>query len=618
MYFEYKDYVKKKKIYQEMLESMSKEVVEFMTHFHDDPRFISGWGHGYFCNDDGGRLIYDINSPLKHKCSICGKVYTDYIYSSYFITMFRNEAVVTAIKAGVLYNVYHEQKYLDIVQTIIQFYSDNYKYFAVHAKEKVDCGATIDVGGVGKIMPQGLNEAIIAIRFISALELVEDAVSPEWLKKIKKDLFEPMFDLLLPQKMHIHNIPVWINSAFGVMGLFFNDEKWIREATEKPFNLYEQIENGVTDSGFWYEGSIHYNFFALEGIMSFLTFAKSYGLGVPSQIPKTIFSMFNAAYHYAFNNDIFPNPSDGWPNISLQTHSYVYYMGYKVFGESMVPYIQHIENTPMIRGKLPLSEPYYFRNEISMERLIFGADLIDRPIKEAPMRKSQNFEGSNCAILRNDQYNVFLKYGHQTKSHAHPDKMNIEIMVGDQILTKDLSNSGYASKLCNGWHRTIAAHNTCVVNQKPSDVTRSGEVLTYEEDRICARTQAYDDVLYTRKIELCNEDICDTFTVECENNSTIDWIFHFETPFDKTDLVLEDAQENLGYEYIENVKKIKDISNILSLSNDLVTMKLWLEKGAAVYYAQTYNNPAAKMRDTIIIRKKAKRAKFKAVISKNS
>lgn len=615
MYFEYKDYVKDNSVYQDMLHVMRQETDEFMKYFKDDPRFLSGWGHGYFCNEDGGRLVYDITKPFEHKCSICGRTYNEFIYDSYFITMFRNEAVITALKAALLYNLYKEEAHLLAVKTIIGFYAENYEHFAVHAKEKINCNLNHDVGGAGKIMPQGLNEAIVAIRFINALELVKDHLDKEWLTMLKEKLFTPMFDLLLPQKMHIHNIPVWINSAIGMMGLFFDEDKWIKEATTAPFHLYEQIKKGVTDSGFWYEGSIHYNFFALEGIMSFLVFARSYEFVLNEETEKTVLSMLEAAYHYAFDNDIFPNPSDGWPNISLQTYSYIYYMGYKVFGEKVLPYIKHIEATECERGKLPLSEPYYFQNKISLERVLFGPDACELSAPKAAKRKSENFAGSNCAVLRNDTFNVFLKYGHQTKSHAHPDKMNVEIMVKNQVLTKDLSNSGYASKLCNGWHRTIAAHNTCVINGLPTNVQHGGEVLEFTNQTVEAKANAYEDAVYKRKLEIKQDNLTDTFTVISNEEGTIDWFFHFETPIDVKNLKLTPVSLFSEYQYVENVSEIELESNQLELTNDLVKMELTLEEGMKAYFVKTYNNPADKMRDTVILRKVGNQAVFHNVIT---
>lgn len=615
MFFDYEDYVRNSPLYQNMLISMQCDVDDFMKDFKDDPRFLSGWGHGYFCKDDGGRLIYDRSSPLQHRCSICGKVYTDYIYSSYFITMYRNEAVETAVKAAVLYRIKRDTRYLEAVKKIVGFYADNYKYFAIHAKEKINCSATIDVGGAGKMMPQGLNEAIVAIRFLNALEIVKDELDKEWILDVKTKFFEPVYELLLPQKMHIHNIPIWLNSAFGIMGLFFNNEEWLNEATVKPFNIYEQLDNGLTQSGFWYEGSIHYNFFALEGLMTFYVFAKTYDYEIPQEYLKKVELMLYAAYDYAFDNDIFPNPSDGWPDICLKTYSYIYFMGYKVYGNKLLPLINHITAGKLKRARLPLSEPYYFENRIPLAQLLYAADYKD--IKSEPLRKrsSVNFMDFNCAVLRNDVFNVFLKYGHQTKSHAHPDKMNVEIMIRNNILTRDISNSGYGTDICNSWDRTIAAHNTCAVNAQPSDVTRVGKIVAFDEKSIEAETESYDGVLYNRKLRIDNEKLTDIFTVNCEKESNIDWFFHLQTPADKKGIKLvKDDYALPEYPKLMNVRYVDIHKDNITLRNDIADITINLEKGARLYIADTYDNPADRFRETLIIRKKDKSAVFSSVI----
>lgn len=703
MYFEHKDYVRESQDYQDMVESLKLETKEFMEDFHDDSRLISGWGHGYFCNEDGGRLIYDRKKPFEHQCSICGRIYRQYQYNACHVTMMRNEAVVTAVKCGLLYQITGDEKYAADVERIISFYSEHYEEFAVHAKDKISCTPTEDVGGAGKIMPQGLNEAIILIRMVNAMELVKEKLDKQWLKEIEENLFSPAIHLLLPQKNHIHNIPTWINSAIGVAGFFFHRQDWVREATEQPFHLMEQLDKGVTESGFWYEGSIHYNFFALEGVMNFLVFAEVYGYEVRDKYKKTVLHMLDKAYHYAFDNDIFPNPSDGWPDISLKTYAHVYYMGYKALGEAVLPYLLHIEKNPAKRTRLPLSEPYYFRNRIPLERLLFLPNIGNAKAELPPKRCSANFEASNCTILRNETYNVFFKYGHQTKSHAHPDKMNIEVMVNDQVLTKDLSNSGYASRMCNQWHRKIAAHNTCVVNGSPTDITHGGQVISFSEDCIEAKALAYEGVWYQRKLMLDGSRLYDEFIVdssgfadnagavddinncdtkeildikpdfvkishttdgmEAENGkgqqeNCIDWFFHFEIPVERQGLKFEAVKtvifEEYGEDYIQNLVVLKsdtdfemstttdikttiaagtDIgkgidtdtnigtnidtgidTQILILENELVRMKIWIPKGSTAYLAKTFNNPADKLRDTVIIRKMGKKMAVKTII----
>ncbi len=49
------------------------------------------------------------------------------------------------------------------------------------------------------------------------------------------------------------------------MGLAMKDQEMIDYAFTSPFNIRRQLAEGVTADGFWYEGSIHYNFFFVGG-----------------------------------------------------------------------------------------------------------------------------------------------------------------------------------------------------------------------------------------------------------------------------------------------------------------------------------------------------------------
>ena len=62
-----------------MLHAMAKEVDSFMHTFNDEPSNLSGWGHIYFCNDDGGRLVFDPKKPHHHVCQVCGRSIRDTI-----------------------------------------------------------------------------------------------------------------------------------------------------------------------------------------------------------------------------------------------------------------------------------------------------------------------------------------------------------------------------------------------------------------------------------------------------------------------------------------------------------------------------------------------------------
>ena len=54
------------------------------------------------------------------------------------------------------------------------------------------------------MMPQGLNEAIVAIRFIQTIEILRDELDSAWLERIHQKLFREMFRLMAPQAVAIH------------------------------------------------------------------------------------------------------------------------------------------------------------------------------------------------------------------------------------------------------------------------------------------------------------------------------------------------------------------------------------------------------------------------------
>lgn len=82
---------------QELIQEMKKEVDEFLPCFSDSPDRLSRWGHYYFCDDDGGRLIFDLNSPGRHRCEVCGKVFESEILDGVWVYFYRNKAVIMEV-----------------------------------------------------------------------------------------------------------------------------------------------------------------------------------------------------------------------------------------------------------------------------------------------------------------------------------------------------------------------------------------------------------------------------------------------------------------------------------------------------------------------------------------
>jgi len=594
-----------------MIALMKKEVVEFNTSFYDDPHNTSRWGHNYFCPLDGGLLIYDRNKPLEHECSICHKVYSNDLLNGVWLYMYRNEAILTIWKSAFLYKYTSEKKYLDIVVKLVDFYASNYLKFILHNKEGEEFKTLEEAHwGCGRIMPQGLNEALMIIRMINGLELVKDELDSALMDKITNMLHE-IYIMLKPQVVAIHNISCWYDSAIGTMGLFLNNQEMIDFAFKGEFNVRRQLREGVTEDGFWYEGSIHYNFFTLEGMTNLLLFSKLYDYDFGEE-EEIISKMLCVAYKYAFDNHQFPNPNDGWPDVNLKSYSYIYAIASKVFGKGSKVYniTKAIINNRGKRGVFPLSKPYYYQNRVSLERLILIPD-IQCTVVDKVDTPSILFKSSNMALLKNkrNKINVFLKYGHNGPSHAHLDKMNIEVTVNDHYLTRDLSNSGYGNQLCNEWHRQSLSHNTVVVDGKSHESTKKGECLAFSDTNVkTVAKNVYPNTDYYREITLTDEGYKDVFTVKSNQIHHYDYFFHADAVLEsdvKTVLGSLKYGDN-GYQHISDIREIVTNTDYVELTWSIYGQKIISRikvDNAKLYLCKTPDNPVINRKTSLIISK---------------
>lgn len=595
---------------KEMVREMEGRVELWMGTFQDCPEKASGWGHHYFCEEDGGKLIFDLNKPYSHICCICGREYTGGAYDAAWIYMYRYEAIMAAFKAAALYKAGGGSRYLDFVKKVLLFYSENYSRFEIHGR-----GPT--TSGNGKIMPQALNEAIFIVRAANILELVKEDIGDDAFACIAEQLLKPAAYFIEEQKKSIHNIPCWINAGVAAAGLLTGDEDLIGRAFDSEFGFENQVAKGVTQDCFWYEGSIHYNFFTIEALLNTLLFAGIYGKKVSEESSRVVKNMLIAPVKYAFDNLVLPNPNDGWPNLSLKTYSFLYEMGRKIFeDETFEALLSEIYRSCVPRYSVPLSAPFY-HGDYSLEWLLFGKATYSEGTLDF-MGKSYDFSTSNFAILKKENINTFIKYGHRSPSHAHPDKMNLEIMAFGEVITRDLSNCGYAARLCNEFHRTTAAHNTVVVDGKSHPSTLEGRTLEFRECKPFIRVgseNVYGGVDFTRELEQNPEGLTDRFFADSSELHTYDWIFHVEGELE-TGIAGESSGlgfcEN-GYQHFKNAKKLPSSDKlrlVWKFGHGVAGVQELDTKDAEVFLCKSYDNPVNSYRNTVILRKKGKKAEF--------
>jgi len=594
-----------------MLKDMEKDVVEFFETFNDDPAKFAGYGHNYFCEEDGGRLLFRLDSPEGHECPVCGHVYTEKKFTTTWVYLYRIRAVMEMMKSAYLYKITKETRYLNYITDTLMFYAENYKDFAVHKLGVPTTNLNEGTSGAGRMMPQGLNESMAIVKILLALDVLNDekVLEPEFLQFVKDNFFAPAIDGLLAHQINeIHNIKCWVLSAIGMAGAFFNEDRWVNLIHTGGYSITKQLKEGVTSDDFWYEGSIHYNFFTLEGVLSLMYFCKKYGreFGEAFDIPRR---MLLASYDYAFENGMLPSPNDGWPNISLNTYAFQYYMALDVYeDETLKAIIQEINTYTIGRQSLPLWDPYHFGN-IPLEA------LSGPPVHTAAKPKKRGsilYPSSNFAFLRNNRVNLFLKYGHNGPSHAHPDKMTFDLMVDNVVMTRDLANAGYGSKICNEWHRMTAAHNTVAIDGGNHTDTNLGQVLHFSENEVSVKADVREGITFSRKFTITETEITDEFTINSETDHTWDYFLHIDG---EMDCCCEKNPADLsyganGYQHIKNVTKIGCKTFDISVKDVKCEITVLSDHDEA-FLCETPDNPATRYRKTLVLRKRGKCAEFK-------
>lgn len=590
---------------------MESDVAWFAANFSDDPKTESGWGHAYFCPKDGAFLTFDRESPDAHRCPVCGAVSRAPLHNAAWVYLYRYEAVMSAYEAAILYQAGAERACLEHCMRILGFYSSHYAEFVPHARGPA-------TSGQGKIAPQALNEAIFLVRIAQTLELVRDALPPEFVRSVCEQLLILGARFLKEQCNWINNIPCWINAAMTAAGCLCGEEELIRAAFDGPFGMYRQAEQGVTESGFWFEGSIHYNCFTLEAFLNQLMFAAQHGVRVRKELAQTVAGMVDAVHSFAFSNTVLPNPNDGWPNLNLKTYSYLFEMASALFGtEHFRAMAETIYRSPVTRTPLPMSFPIY-EGDFSAEWMMF-AHPATASSEAGRFARSVCFSASDCAILKNRNCEVFVKYGHCTPSHAHPDKMNLEVTAFGTVVSRDLSNCGYASRLCDEYYRTSVSHNTVVIDGENHPGTERGECVNFDESvpsvRVRAR-DAYPGVHFERDLTVLPDGMLDTFRVSSDIDHTVDWVFHVEGTLAELPETLsgELGFDKNGYQHLQDVRRVSG-QTCFTLRWEFGEGRMHgtqtlCADGAELYLCRSYDNPANRFRNTLILRVRGRDACF--------
>lgn len=540
---------------------------EIMT-FNDNYEWISGWIHDYYCDKDGSELIFDLNNNEYFKCPICNYKYTDEKRKRAWITKYRYKIFKLLENYSKQYLENKNEEILTYIKDALNYYSLNYDKFVIHNKNgEVFNNINNSNNKCGRITAQGLNEAMISIQIVNCINNINLYLDNNTKKNVLNLLFFKIYELLKPQINKIHNICCYEICAIAMMGITSNNKEMLEFAFNSPYSFYNQLDKGITKDYFWFEGSFHYHFFVLKPILELLTLAKTYHFYIPKKYYDIGKKMLIQGFKCSFNDCSLPSPNDGWPNRHLSNYIEVYNLGNDLFNSEFSNIIESIDNKANVIG-------------------------------------STHFIDTGFSILKNDYWNIFIKYKDNNINHAHPDKLNIEIKNNNNFLTHDLSTSGYGSNISKDFYKKTYSHNTIVIDGKNQNLKCDAVITSYNDNVINIRTKnIYDNVNIFRKIQLLSKKLIDEIKIDyC--NKTVDYFFHSDANL-ITKLDLNNIKSFEEYPYLKNIKKVNLKNDNITLEwklNDIIIISKIYLKNKKLYICNSPDNPDIKNRTTLMIR----------------
>ena len=467
------------------------------------------WWHWYTCKACGARL--ETKSATEHACPDCGEVYSGWPWDDVILDR-QHGALARAIRdCGLMYVFTGDDAYAAKSREILLGYAERYLNYPLH-----NIHGKPEKGG-GHVGPQTLDESTWLIPVAQGFDCIYDTLSEADIETISEKLLLPAAWLIHDHQWGIHNICCWHDSAYGLVGLALGEEQLAADAINGPKGLRAQVEEGVTDDGFWYESAWGYHFYTMSALQPLAIATRNVGIDVYTDRYK---GMYDAPLRFMAPGGILPAFNDSGRSNAL-TQGRMYELPYAHWGDP-----RHL--LPILRS-----------GRKSQETLLFGADLGEA---EDFALGSTVFPDAGYVILRSgatgaegadrhipENY-IALDYGPHGGGHGHPDKLGFVLYGKGQLLAEDPGCIAYGNPAHAGWFRQTLSHNTVVVDGK-SQKACTGELqfTAFSDDMsLCSARadDAYDGVRLRRTMALLGDRVIDVVLCEAEEDSSFELAYH--------------------------------------------------------------------------------------------
>lgn len=419
---------------------------------------IATWNLYYFCPECSVRLEWRMDSPEAHRCSECGRILTGEPYDGAWWRGMNGLNAKACYHGGLLWQLTREKKYLDRVREILLEYAKYYPDYEEHGG--------IPYNGPGKANAQTLCEANCHKDFTLGFDLVAEEIIPEERSYIEERLLREGAEFLMKHRSdQLHNHEVKISGTIGLIGLVLADERYLDFAVKSRYGLLYQLENGISKEGLWFEGSVHYHYYALQGLLTFEKAAKNTRY---SNLEHQNFrKMLSLPLTLLLPNGSFPKLNDCIKGQEELDHTDIFEFAYNYYRDEEY-------------GRV-LTHVYKNRSRNNIDAFLYGAD--DLPVEEmAEGAEDLHYSGCGLTVFRGKENYLLLKHTPYGGEHDHYDRLGLILYSNGEEIIHDLGTTGYGAVMHYDYYKNTATHNTICVdgeNHPPVDP----RVIKYEESK---------------------------------------------------------------------------------------------------------------------------------------
>ncbi|HFH2546556.1 TPA: heparinase II/III family protein [Klebsiella aerogenes] len=462
----------------------------------------ASWELFYYCPTHAVPLIWDRESPDHYRCPVDGEILTGEPYRGAWWRKMNDLNARACYQLGVAWMLTGDNTYFTLVREILMEYARHYPHYVEHGG--------IPYNGPGKMNAQTLCDAMCLSEFVKGYDLIHDGLTPNERQIIEKNLLRAAADFIISQRWEqLHNHEVRINSALAMVGAVLDDPLYLEIGVNALCGLRYQLRHGVLKGGLWFEGSLHYHHFALQGFFEFERMVRyqhhEYSLTDLPYYKK----MLDLPVRLLMPDDTEPTFNDCIPIKDNVTYPDLYEFAYATYGDETYARM--------------LSIIYDREPRTSLAAFLYGDPRLRLT---EPVRETANYHDpdNGITIIRNARYGraVVVKHTPFGGEHDHYDKPGLIIYDENVPLLPDMGTTGYGAPMHYSYYKNTLTHNVlCAegfnqppVNPKTISFTETDDYteVTVEVDwrippaevqsltRVEWNAVAYRDIVYRRKV----------------------------------------------------------------------------------------------------------------------